>query len=412
MRPDRFGELRTADLAGLAPCRENRRDDRRIGGAQFFGEPVEILRQPRVAVRLENDPQMSPRIPFAQERDRRRDLGRVVRVVFDNGQIFRVVPHGHAPLDAGEIRERGERRFAVLSGENGDVSVKCFRRHTLPKRVLVEKRVVGRKEFYADFEGSYYLEQPPYNWGWNGDAWLLPKMPFLIMRLGEPRDFLYRNPLMYVIPGVGQLILVCDAVMFVGGGCVDLCLLIGKSLCSGCTIAGAWVGGRCFGWTGDWELRKHKPGALRMASYMPFVNLFCTFQTPPYMPMKYRFAHMYAEEVKLAPADQPVLSRKLLTTLTPEQIAFGSCKLTARVLCDGKVCGEREYVTDGDGNADLTELLRGGAATASSASGKLVLELHLCDRSGAPVLERRVELAAEQVLPRAAAREPEAIVSL
>ena len=295
---------------------------------------------------------------------------------------------------------RNVRYYAVLTGREWKTRVKCFRQYTLPRRTLVERRIVGRRDFYSNFEGDYYLDQPPYNWGWNRDAWLLPQMPFLVMQLGAPDDFLYHNPLMYAIPGFGQLILVCDVAMFAGAGCVDLCLLVGRSLCSGCTIAGTWLGGRLFGWAGAWNLRKHKPGVLRMTSYMPFINLFCAFQTPPYMPMRYKFAHIYGEDEKFAVADQTVLARKIAVRLTPEQVALSSCKVSARVLCGGKLCGEREYTADADGVVDLTELLCRSAATASD--GGLTLEFDVRDVSGRRVLTRRVDLTVDQVMPRMA----------
>lgn len=314
-----------------------------------------------------------------------------------------IVAEVRTPQPSG--RPRDARYHAVLTIRDDNTTVRCFQRHLLPRRTLVEKRIVGRKDYYANFEGDYYLDQPPYNWGWNRDAWLLPQLKFAIMNLGEPTDTLYHNPIMYLIPAVGQVFLAYDVILFAGGGCVDLCLFIGKSLCSGCTIAGSWLGGRCFGWTRDWELRQHKPGVLRMMSYMPFINLFCTFQTPPYMPMRYQYAHIYSEEEKFAPSDQSVLGRKIAVRLTPEQVVPPVCKVTARVFCDGEVCGSGEYTADGNGVVDLTELLRRSSANAPSPEGRMELELRLRDGAGAELLTRRVEFAVDQVMSRKAARD-------
>ena len=328
-----------------------------------------------------------------------------------------IVEEVGTPGPSGEPRD--VRYYAVVTDRRDNTTVKCFRTHVLPKRALVEKRIVGRKEWYRDYDAWYYFENPPYNAGWNKDAWAFSKCEFFWPKHVKEESFLIQsglkdkalkdNPLFYLFPLAGQAALVVDGIhaitiscydvpVFLGAGMIDACLFMARCCWTGISIPCAWLWGRTFGSFGSWHLETHKPGVLRMTGYLPFVNFFA-IQTPPYM----TDGSNYGVEVKYDEGDQTVLERKLRVKLTPEQIALASCKVSARVLCGSGLCGSGEYTADAAGVVDLTELVRNSAAKAPAKH--LTLELAVRDDSGTTVLTRRVDFTVDQVLPRQAERD-------
>ena len=118
---------------------------------------------------------------------------------------------------------REERVYAVLTMENGNPSLKCFRRFTLPKNTMKESRIVGRREWYRDYEAMYYFENSPYNAGWSKDAWLFPRCLERTVKRKDKRDqplfFLLSddfdgNPFLYLTPVAGQIALGWDLSLF------------------------------------------------------------------------------------------------------------------------------------------------------------------------------------------------------
>ena len=307
---------------------------------------------------------------------------------------------------------RDIRHYAVVTTENGEASLKCFKLFDLPKNTMSTFSIVGREEKYRDYDAWYYFENSPYNAGWNKDAWLFSQCSFFWSKAIEERAFpVDRNceywPWTSLFPpfiignlSLGMLLSVLDAPVFLTASLVDSCLFIGRCCWTGVSIPCAWFCGRTFGWMGDWHLTEHQPGPLRKLSYMPFINLFI-FQTPPYMtdgPNRY-------ETVRYDESDRTVLKRTHIVTLTPEYRAHALCKVDARVLCNGQLCGSREFRTDDNGGVLLTEFLRECVAAAPLTARDFSLELKLSDNDGNMLLTRKVEFKAEQVMSTAAARD-------
>ena len=295
------------------------------------------------------------------------------------------------PLPDGEPRD--VRHYAVLSTQNGKAELKCFRRYTLPKNTLRESRITGRREFYSDYEADYYFKNSPYNAGWNKKAWLFSVCYFFL----TDEKGLDGNPLLYLLPIAGQIVLAWDLGAFLTCSLVDGCLFIGRCCWTGVSIPCAWFWGRTFGWMGDWQLREHKPGPLRMLGYMPLINYFI-FQTPPYMAEGGR----YSEKIKYDSEDQTILTRTRVVKLVPQQEMCSRYEVGARVLCNGRNVGSRKFRTNYSGEADLTEFLRECVKAAPLAERDFSLELELSDGSGEQ-LKRKVKFKAEHVMsPRAA----------
>lgn len=304
---------------------------------------------------------------------------------------------------------RGVRHYVVLTAQNGNVSLQCFKRGTLPKNTLKETRIVGRKEHHRDYDAWYYLDNDPYIAGWHKDKWALSglnsghvdekgkyhKSWFFVVDLGKS------NPLYYLVPVAGQVGLAWDAVLFAGGACIDSCLFIVRCCWTGVSIPCAWLWGRTVSaFTENWHLAEHKPGVLRMISYMPFINFFM-LQTPPYMTT----GSAYGEKILYQPDDQPVLSRTRIEDLYPTQDLYPQCKVLAGVSSGGISYGTQEFRTDDDGKVVLTDFLRECLKAAPFDSRHFTLSLRLFDGSGHEVVSRKVDFAPEHVMSAVAAND-------
>ena len=133
---------------------------------------------------------------------------------------------------------------------------------------------------------------------------------------------------------------------------------------------------------------------------MPFINFFA-IQTPPYMQSNYR----YSEKIQFPDDEQKILTRTRVVELTPQQKLHARCKVRARVLCDGREYGSREFLTNDNGEVDLAEFLRGCVKAAPLGSQSFKLELHLYDDTDKELLARNVDFAPEHVMSRAAAND-------
>src|SRR5688500_18836050 len=85
------------------------RHDRLIRGGEAGCEIFEQKSRPAVLVRLEDADQPLRLVAFAQGRERRADLRRVVAVVIDDGRSMKLADARHAAVDAGEPAERLDR---------------------------------------------------------------------------------------------------------------------------------------------------------------------------------------------------------------------------------------------------------------------------------------------------------------
>ena len=226
---------------------------------------------------------------------------------------------------------RDIRHYAVVTARNGVVSLKCFTLYNSPAHMTYEKRIVGRKEWYRDYDGQFAA-------------------PFCV---------------------------------------------------TGESIPGAWFWGRCFGGIGTrWYLAEYDPSVLRMISYLPFISLFM-LQTPPYL----TFGAEYGEEIRYAAADQRIVDRTRTLELQPMQKLCPRHPVEARVFCGGRSCGEREFLTDEQGEVALTEFLRKCVKAAPLGRRDFLLTLRLRDDSGRVLLSRDVAFTSDHVMPRAAAND-------
>ena len=282
------------------------------------------------------------------------------------------------------------RHFVVFNIRNNEIRLDCFRKYDLCENTIRERKIIGKNEYYADFDGDYYLE----------DALMNPliKWDFVLKKWSKSYLLVEKfdgNPLWYLIPYVGQLALVLDSCIFSVALTIDTCVTAGSICWSTLMWPSVWFGGRLLGWMGDWELAAHKPNILTLFSYMPFVNLFFPWQTPPYMADR----PYYPTEVR-GKEYEKVISRKKIIKTTAQQQKHTSLRLNAAIFCGKQKIVEKDFVTDNrNGSVELTQLFQQAIKTHPFVTERdFTFDIKLYDRHGNVLKERRCSVNAVNLM--------------
>lgn len=269
------------------------------------------------------------------------------------------------------------KNFVVVYAADGDVRLRCFSKYDKIERMTVDYKIVGRREYYKEFEGSYYLDEPALN--------PLKNWDFVIGK-AYGKSFLKTltdgNPLLYLIPWVGQFALAVDMVLLGGGGMIDLTVVTGCSCYSMIAWPSYWLGGRLFGWMGDWQLAEHKPNFFTMLSYMPFVNLFFPFQTPPYMASRPK-----GKEIRDSKYEELLRRTEEKRVIKQQRVCFNN-----KVSVEISGGGNRSSITARslrDGTVDLSLPVRQMLRNLPKKSKYIKLNITLFDSEGKRVLLTR-----------------------
>lgn len=289
--------------------------------------------------------------------------------------------------------EENVRHFVTFNVNDDSVKLVCFRKFDLCNSEIVERKIIGKNEYVKDFDSDYYLDDPLMN---PLGEWEFLTGEFYDESLLKKCD---NNPLCYLIPGVGQFGLCYDAIGFMGAMAIDGCA---SAICvcwSAIAWPSVWLGGRLFGWLGDWKLAEHKPNALLMTSYMPFINLFFPFQTPPYMTER----PFSPKEIR-GKEYEKLLERTKIISRKEQQEKHTSARITVEISGDGKSFGSREFATSAaDGEVAIGEFFRDAVNRAPLRCKNFIFTVKLYSKEDKKLLlTRRYEIDSTRTMPLAA----------
>lgn len=287
--------------------------------------------------------------------------------------------------------ERNIRHFARVVLDNDSLQVTCFRKYHLYSHSIVEERITEKEEVFKPFNSTYYIDNPKFN--------PLKKWDFLLVKAYDLRfsktlgsDKWY----FYLLPLYGQVFLVIDMTRLCAGGAIDGCVVATSFCYSMIACPAGWLGGRLFGWIGDWHLEENPPGFFRMLSYMPFINLFFPFQTPPYM------AEWPGDKKNiLAEGNTKVTERTKTTSSVEKQERHLNCPVLVEVFAGKQKLGSGKFFTNqNDGSIQLYKFLQDIIEKKSPSGKKLIMNITLYSQDNKSILlKRSFTLNYEQVMP-------------
>ena len=249
----------------------------------------------------------------------------------------------------------------------GEAKLSCIHQWEEHSTKTVKQYITGKVEYYSDFNGAFWFENEVIN-----------PLQFYECQIAKTfKGSVFAQLPWSTDPG-GSLILYAimglpiDCFVAPGGhNNKDLyfgwLFTIPSDLivytCSPCwtMIAGPshWFGGRLFWWMTDWQLKTHEPNFLRQFTYLPLVNLFFPFQTPPYM--------VQEKDIKTEPIEYPKEDwEHIATRVTPrvekKEETCADHTVTVELIPaedDNKVYKTAEFTSGYDGGIDLTGFLQG-----------------------------------------------------
>ena len=290
-------------------------------------------------------------------------------------------------------QEQNNRLFCALEAKNGGIKVYLVEKYEVKEVQEVKSYLTGLEHYYAEFESEnscplYVGEWPfdEYN-SFCGELWdnksfsnlwcnkglkkthqSLSKLPWALLYIPTwPISY----PMMFLGGLTGAFMM--DIGAWMGGLCIDGCVYAaqGMTWCglfmwNGIVSPVHWFGARSFGFFRSWNLRKNKPGVLRMLSYMPFINLFCFAQTPPYLNDNILIKEQEFFEPELLRVE------KINRTVEAERGIKGPVKISLQD-ASGKVLAHGSFTPDRRSSVNIYELGVKALANSSNDTVKFIL---------------------------------------
>ena len=261
----------------------------------------------------------------------------------------------------GEAAEYDRLRSCILTVGNDRASVQLYESYK-QKSTLEKKRVlVGYRHYYANFDSKdtnpalVKIEWFPLT----GEKF--KKNPWALGNAFMNGLNKNNGPLVNLVGfciGLGLLgcdlcinLMFCPMVDF----CITGCQLMWNMFSSPCH----WFWTRSFYGFDDWNLRQHNPGILTMLAYMPGINLFFPFWTPPYLNKRSKFS-----ELEKLPSPR-TLKSQLVHSISEKERALADKKLTITLYdTNGKKLASVIKYSDSRGQLDIKDFLTRAAARA------------------------------------------------
>lgn len=318
-----------------------------------------------------------------------------------------------------------ETNYIVLSNQDEKIEVTSFRTFENVNRSTVKTMVVGKKEYYANFDGDYYLNDkvihpfPEYKsltkkWGKDWESLGLN----VIKNMKDPKSNAVNSnstvPLVLLIECAVNLVFcvaVPACVVIIGGGCgamIDLTALFGAMMIDACApffcymwtglaVSGCWAGRRMFGWVKDWNLAEHSPNILYMISYMPFINLFFPFQTPPYLAKRYNWNY---DKIDLPESEWKVLKNTYNTSITEAQEKNKNYEIYVEISA-GKRNRIMKRTLGNDGKIEVTQFIQKFVQDTPVTVKKFSLNVKIYKGNDLKV-QRKINLNARNIMSKSA----------
>ena len=302
-----------------------------------------------------------------------------------------------------KLQKYNVRHFACLNFQEDSIELSCFRKYDLRTIQTIKRKMVARIDYYRKFDGNSFVNSGKIdfwkNWKNVGSLTKNSTEHYSKHPLQSSNNNLIQNCVVLVGACCRVAILACCATLDMGfyAGNLMYSLVILPSYWYGGKVVG-WLGGRLFCWGKDWHLKENKPSAVRMISYMPFINLFFPFQTPPYMTNGPD--HTEVHEINPAVA---VAAYSRISTVAQQERCL-SYPVTVDVFSGRKKLGSGKFLTDNNrGSVQLCEFLRDSIRNNSFPIRDLSINITLCDRSGEKVLlKRKCNLSYDWLITRSA----------
>lgn len=300
--------------------------------------------------------------------------------------------------------ERNHKDYIVFSGNDNQFEVSSFNTYDLRQETLTQRFITGRKEYYAEFDIDYYFTQtfihpfPEYksltkklvddNFSLFLDFWKSSNPKGIIVCAILP-------PMQAVILSISAFTLMVDAIAYGGAIMLDSIVFAGCYCWTAMTMPTAWFLSRSFAWLGNWHLADHPPGILRMISYMPVINYFFLFQTPPYF---LEGAYRYSRTNKFPRSEWEVIQRTIDTTIREKQRLNSFCRINARIYSPADTKGAvREANLNGHGAISLTKFVRDYIRKRPFHEKEFILNVNLL-RNGSVTAQRTIRIDTERFM--------------
>lgn len=251
----------------------------------------------------------------------------------------------------------------------GEAKLSCIHQWEEHSTKTVKQYIAGKEEYYSDFNGAFWFENEVINPLQFYECQIAKTYEASICPRVKIGPFFY-----FLMPIEGQLVLLLDCIVapdwnkgedqspYFGWLFTIPCDLIVYT-CSPCwtMIAGPshWFGGRLFWWMTDWQLKTHEPNFLRQFTYLPLVNLFFPFQTPPYMVQK---KDIKTESIEYPKEDWEHIATRVTPRVEKKEETCADHTVTVELISavdDSNVYKKAEFISGYDGGIDLTGFLQG-----------------------------------------------------
>lgn len=254
----------------------------------------------------------------------------------------------------------------------GEAKLSCIHQWEEHSTKTVKQYITGKVEYYSDFNGAFWFENEVINPLQFYECQIAKTYKGSILAMALRSHNPVEEFFAYAVLGIP---IVVDCLVAPGsrnnnyedryfGWLFTIPSDLIVYTCSPCwtMIAGPshWFGGRLFWWMTDWQLKTHEPNFLRQFTYLPLVNLFFPFQTPPYM----------VQEKDIEP-ETPIEYPKedwehIATRVTPrvekKEETCADHTVTVELISavdDSNVYKTAEFTSGYDGGIDLTGFLQG-----------------------------------------------------
>lgn len=323
-------------------------------------------------------------------------------------------------------RDCNERSFMVVKAHDDEITVDCFRKYDHEETVAERSVVTGKKHYYYSWKPTDYFSESLLNpfkeyeslTGKFFDDYTplsksmadLPMSRAFVDGINQSNGNV-SDPVVQLILGSILLGTLCadvgaacclsmiDLTMYLCVPMVDVMAAVGCWAWSAIAMPMTWLGSRLFGWMFDWNLAENPPDVLKMTSYMPFLNLFFIFQTPPYLTSRYYAASRIE---KLPVSEQFPLAEVRRINTFAKQEKYTGCQLIAKLFCDGEEFAAAEFITDSSGEVKLGKFVREALKNLPEekfASENISLELQL-EENGVGITRRILIISKDSIMSK------------
>ncbi len=246
----------------------------------------------------------------------------------------------------------------------GEAKLSCIHQWEEHSTKTVKQYIAGKEEYYSDFNGAFWFENEVINPLQSYDSRIAKTYESSMLK------FFWDNfpPAVFILYPIALPIECLETIdpnksgRFPGWAFTVPTDLVVYS-CGFCwtMIAGPshWFGGRLFWWMTDWQLRTHEPNFLRQFTYLPLVNLFFPFQTPPYMVQE---KDIKTERIEYPKEDWEHIATRVTPRVKKKEEICADHTVTVELISavdDSNVYKKAEFISGYDGGIDLTGFLQG-----------------------------------------------------